>query len=193
MATALRFFAPALTWLCAFLWMLALAFSVNLMVDDFLQCRGFVQDTPPPPPPTARLDRSTLATRLGLSVPWPPRAGFSYVIRKQGPALYELSPDVVRGFAVELTCANSLLHVSRTYKAGVFQGFELSFPPRESSYVQMGLRDQDILRSVNGRALDGFEITAEFLALLRNPPPRLEVQLELERDGKRLRRTYRVK
>lgn len=126
------------------------------------------------------------------SLPEPPRApapqtGPRISVRQVGPDAYVLKASEVRAALADI---NSLASQARMVPAvvdGVPQGFRVFAIRPGSFYEQLGLRNGDTLRRINGLPLDTVENALEALVKLRDSN---RIELELQRDGRRVRSTY---
>ena len=110
-----------------------------------------------------------------------------YDIRWLGDSQYEVShagEEPIRGDASCVTCGPRLTPASRE---GVIQGIQLSSVRPGSLAAHLGLRDRDILRSINGLALDSPESALDIYTQLKDAS---RIEVLLERDGKLLRQVY---
>ena len=135
---------------------------------------------------------------------------FSYSVKIQeiGPGVYEVSaadaqsllnvagrllPTVARGIRPAFSFDEGLQYRIRSeFIGGVLtrEGFTATDP---KLVAQAGIEAGDIILSVNGRPVDGLTSSyAIFVKLLPDPGQRA-IEVELEREGERLTKTYRFR
>lgn len=80
--------------------------------------------------------------------------------------------------------------VSPSFENGKSVGYNIRNIAPGSVYEQLGLKNQDLIKSINGNAIDSPEKALELFRLLRNEKT---VQLSLVRDGSPLNLTFHIK
>lgn len=87
------------------------------------------------------------------------------------------------------TTVMSEVRMLPAFADGKWQGLRATWVKEGSWLAGLGLQRGDVIRAVNGRALDGLEAS---MAVLAELPNRQEVELELERNGQRSLRRVRI-
>jgi general secretion pathway protein C len=121
--------------------------------------------------------------------PSAPSTGFGSTLRQTGPETYAIQRQDVENTLANLNQVAMHARVVPSFVNGVSKGFKLFAMRPDSIYTRLGMKNGDILQRVNG-----FELTSPTQALeaynhLRSSS---RIELEIERDGQVLRKTYAV-
>lgn len=131
----------------------------------------------------------TTASPLPPSAPAGASTGFGSTLRQTGPDSYAIQRRDVENTLANLNQVAMQARIVPTFRDGVSQGFKLFAMKPDSLYTRLGMQNGDILRRVNGLTLDGPERALEIYSRLRSAS---RIELEIERDGQTLRKTYTV-
>jgi general secretion pathway protein C len=121
--------------------------------------------------------------------PSAPATGFGSTLRQTGPDAYAIQRQDVENTLANLNQVAMQARVVPSFSHGVAKGFKLFAMRPDSIYARLGLKNGDILQRVNGFALDSPTQTLEAYNHLRGSA---RIELEIERDGQPLRKTYAV-
>ena len=69
-------------------------------------------------------------------------------------------------------------------------GFRIFQIKKDSIYEKLGLKDNDIIKRVNGQYLDSFEKATGLFSALRNEN---SLSIDIERDGTKLNLKYEIR
>jgi general secretion pathway protein C len=113
-----------------------------------------------------------------------------------GTTIKERSDNEYDVSHAEFRCALSNLHdvafqarIVPSFKQGKAQGFKLFAIRPDSIYTKMGLHNGDVLTRVNGYELSTPETALGMLTALQDTS---RIDVEFERNGSKLRKTYHV-
>jgi general secretion pathway protein C len=121
--------------------------------------------------------------------PSAPATGFGATLRQTGPDTYAIQRQDVENTLANLNQVALQARVVPSFTNGVAKGFKLFAMRPDSIYARLGLKNGDILQRVNGFALDSPPNALEAYQHLRSSS---RIELEVERDGQLLRKTYAV-
>jgi general secretion pathway protein C len=136
----------------------------------------------------------SLPQARGMTAPaphTPPGAptGFGATIRQTGTESYAIQRQDVESTLANLSQVAMQARVVPAFHEGVPQGFKLFAMKPDSIYARLGMLNGDIVRRVNGFTLDDPMRAMEAYNHLKNAS---RIDLELERDGQPLRKTFTV-
>ncbi len=129
---------------------------------------------PPPPPPSA---------------PTGVASGFGASIRQTGPEAYAIQRQDVENTLANMAQVAMQARVIPALNGGVSKGFKLFAIKPDSIYSRLGLKNGDVLQRVNGFMLDSPTSALEAFNHLRGSA---RIEIEIERDGQPVRKTYNV-
>jgi general secretion pathway protein C len=142
---------------------------------------------------TEILDITSIPPAPGqIALPSPPPApatGFGSTLRQTGPEAYAIQRQDVENTLANLNQIAMQARVVPAFTNGVSKGFKLFAMKPDSLYARLGLKNGDILQRVNGFALDSPTQALEAYNHLRGSS---RIELEIERDGQVVRKTYSV-
>ena len=124
-----------------------------------------------------------------LASPSAPATGFGSTLRQTGPETYAIQRQDVENTLANLNQIAMQARVVPAFIDGVPKGFKLFAMRPDSIYARLGLKNGDILQRVNGFTLDSPTQTLEAYQHLRGSS---RIELEVERDGQLMRKTYAV-
>jgi general secretion pathway protein C len=142
---------------------------------------------------TELLDITSILPAHGQAVASPtpsaPVTGFGSTLRQTGPETYAIQRQDVENTLSNLNQIAMQARVVPAFINGVPKGFKLFAMRPDSIYARLGLKNGDILQRVNGFTLDNPTKALEAYSHLRGSS---RIELEIERDGQVLRKTYAV-
>jgi general secretion pathway protein C len=142
---------------------------------------------------TELLDITSISPTPGqaaaLPSPSAPATGFGSTLRQTGPETYAIQRQDVENTLSNLNQVAMQARVVPSFINGVPKGFKLFAMRPDSIYARLGLKNGDILQRVNGFTLDNPTKALEAYSHLRGSS---RIELEIERDGQVLRKTYAV-
>jgi general secretion pathway protein C len=121
--------------------------------------------------------------------PSAPTTGFGATLRQTGPETYAVQRQDVENTLANLNQIALQARVVPAFTNGVCKGFKLFAMRPDSIYARLGLKNGDILQRVNGFTLDSPTQALDAYNQLRSSS---RIELEVERDGHVLRKTYAV-
>lgn len=95
--------------------------------------------------------------------------------------------DVLNNFSKVLTQARMVPNITDDNKTDGFKIFQIK---PDSIYEKLGLKDNDIIKRVNGQDLDNFEKATGLFTALRNEKT---ISIDVVRNGTRLNYTYEIR
>ncbi len=131
--------------------------------------------TPPVPPRGSRDAAPAVASTSG--------------IRATGEHSYEIPSAELQGALSRLDQLTTQARALPAFENGQVVGFKLAAIRQGSLYSQIGLQNGDVLRRINGLALDSPEKALEAFAKLRESR---HIQLDIDRGGTPVKKTYNV-
>lgn len=168
---------------------------LSITRDRILLRRGEVTeyiDFTRPSAAGAKGAKSSPATRpLSPSSRAPPRAGHELApgLREESPGHWRLPrTDLVRVIA-HLPQLSTQARIAPAFEDGVPTGFKLLSIRPDSVLTQLGVRNGDVVRRINGYSLDSFEKVMEAYTRLKEAP---RVDIELVRNGATIRHSYSI-
>jgi general secretion pathway protein C len=98
-----------------------------------------------------------------------------------------LVDDALKNFSKILTQARMVPNITSGNKTDGFRIFQIK---QDSIYKKLGLKDNDIIKRVNGQYLDSFEKATGLFSALRNEN---SLTIDVERDGTKLNLKYEIR
>jgi general secretion pathway protein C len=95
--------------------------------------------------------------------------------------------DVLNNFSKVLTQARMVPNITEDNKTDGFKIFQIK---PDSIYEKLGLKDNDIIKRVNGQDLDNFEKATGLFTALRNEKT---ISIDVVRNGTRLNWIYEIR
>jgi len=139
------------------------------------------------------LDITTLPAAPGLApapqAPAAPATGFGSSLRQTGPEAYAIQRQDVENTLANLNQVAMQARVVPSFINGQPRGFKLFAIRPDSIYARLGLKNGDILQRINGSTLDDPMRAMEAYHQMKGAS---RIELEVERDGQPLRKTYTV-
>lgn len=118
-----------------------------------------------------------------------PTKGFGSSLRETGPNAYSIARQDVENTLANLNQIATQARVVPAFTDGKARGFKLFAMRPDSIYSRLGLRNGDILQRINGSTLDDPMRAMEAYHSMKGSS---RIELEIERDGQPLRKTYTV-
>ncbi|WP_224366626.1 type II secretion system protein GspC [Hyalangium versicolor] len=141
---------------------------------DILSVPATPGSTPPPPSPSALAGASS---------------GFGSTIRQTGPESYSIQRQDVENALANMNQLAMQARIVPSFRGGTAQGFKLFAMKPDSLYARLGMKNGDILQRINGFTMDDPARALEAYSHLKGAS---RIELEIERDGQPLRKTYTV-
>jgi general secretion pathway protein C len=111
-------------------------------------------------------------------------------ITKTGENSYEISRDLINSKLSDLSSLMTEAKALPNMKNGEFNGFKLYAMRSTSLFGQIGLKNGDIIQSVNGEKVDSLEKAMQLLETFKNAS---SVQLGLQRRGAQTNMDYTIR
>lgn len=106
---------------------------------------------------------------------------YSQGVKKQGDFEYQIDKSMLDEQLTDLTALGMQARVIPNYRKGKYEGFKLVGVRPGSLYRAIGIRSGDIIRSINGKAINSPNKAMELFNQLKNSSA---IGLEVERRGK---------
>lgn len=111
-------------------------------------------------------------------------------INKTGENSYEISRDLINSKLSDLAALTTEAKAIPNMKNGEFNGFKLYAIRSTSVFAQIGLKNGDIIQSVNGERVDSLEKAMQLLDTFKSAS---NVQLGLQRRGAQTTMDYSIR
>ncbi|KFE69987.1 type II secretion system protein GspC [Hyalangium minutum] len=139
------------------------------------------------------LDLTSAPAALGMPsappAPAAPTTGFGSSLRQTGPDAYAIARQDVENTLANLNQIATQARVVPSFTDGKPRGFKLFAMRPDSLYAKLGLKNGDILQRINGSTLDDPMRAMEAYHSMKGAS---RIELQIERDGQPLRKTYTV-
>ncbi|HSP79715.1 MAG TPA: type II secretion system protein GspC [Myxococcaceae bacterium] len=112
-------------------------------------------------------------------------------IRAIGENEYEVRRSELIDISANLAKVAMSARIVPAFKDGQAHGFKLFSIRPDSIYSKMGVQNGDVIKRINGFELNSPEKALELYARLKDPPSRVE--LEVERNGSTVRKIFNVR
>jgi len=132
--------------------------------------------TPPPPVAEAK--------------PGAPNSGLGTGIRAVSENEYEVPRGEIDRTLANLNEVAMQARIVPAFKDGQAQGFKLFSIRPDSIYSKIGVQNGDVIRRINGFDLNSPEKALEVYSKLKEAP---RIEIEIERNGAPIRKTYNVR
>jgi general secretion pathway protein C len=116
-------------------------------------------------------------------------SGFGATIRQTGPETYTIQRQDVENTLANMAQLASHARVVPSFNGGISRGFKLFAMRPDSIYTRLGLKNGDVLQRINGFSLDSPTRALEAYNHLKDAA---RIELEIERDGQPLRKTFAI-
>jgi general secretion pathway protein C len=128
------------------------------------------------PPPAAKIASEPVAVASG--------------IRGLSENEYEVPRPEIDRYLSNLNDVAMQARIVPAFKDGQSQGFKLFSIRPDSLYTKIGIQNGDVIRRINGYDLNSTEKALEIYTKLRDAS---RIDIEIERNGNNLRKTYNVR
>ncbi len=135
---------------------------------------------PPRPPPRAKKDDKA---KKG-------KANYKDHVRKTGPYSYEIDRSMLDEQLQDLSKLGTQARVVPNYRNGKYEGFKLVGVRPGSLYRAIGVRSGDVIKSINGNAIDSPNKALDLFDKLKNSS---HIDLDIERRGQPKQFAYDIK
>ena len=110
-------------------------------------------------------------------------------MKKTGPYDYQIDRGMLDEQLQDLSKLGSQARVVPNYRNGKYEGFKLVGVRPGSLYRSIGVRSGDVIKSVNGKAIDSPNKALELFEQLKASS---NIQLEIERRGQPKQLNYAI-
>jgi general secretion pathway protein C len=135
------------------------------------------------------LNASTVPGSTAGTTPTGAATGFGATLRELSPNTYAISRNDVENTLANMAQLFTQARVVPSFINGTPRGFKLFAIRPDSFFTRLGLKNGDALQRVNGFTLDSPTSALEAFNTLRGSA---RIELELERDGQPVRKTYNI-
>lgn len=132
---------------------------------------------------------SATASATSKSTKKPDKKDFSKGVKKTGPYDYQIDRGMLDEQLQDLSKLGSQARVVPNYRNGKYEGFKLVGVRPGSLYRSIGVRSGDVIKSVNGKAIDSPNKALELFEQLKASS---NIQLEIERRGQPKQLNYAI-
>ena len=136
--------------------------------------------TPRMPPPTSKRDSTKQSDK----------ANYKDHVRKTGPYSYEIDRSMLDEQLQDLSKLGTQARVVPNYRNGKYEGFKLVGVRPGSLYRAIGVRSGDVIKSINGSAIDSPNKALDLFEKLKNSS---HIDLDIERRGQPKQFAYDIK
>ena len=119
----------------------------------------------------------------------PAKKDLSKGVKKTGPYDYQIDRGMLDEQLQDLSKLGSQARVVPNYRNGKYEGFKLVGVRPGSLYRSIGVRSGDVIKSVNGKAIDSPNKALELFEQLKASS---NIQLEIERRGQPKQPNYAI-
>ena len=138
-----------------------------------------------------RLEAIESRSAMALDAPTAPvPLAPSSSIRQVSPGRYEISRQEVADTLANLNQVAMQARVVPAFQDGVAKGFKLFSIRPDSIYSKIGVQNGDVIRRINGFDLNSPEKALEVYSKLKESS---RIEIEIERNGAPIRKTYNVR
>lgn len=153
--------------------------------------REFIDGTPgdmsgAPPPPIAA---PVISARAVNGAP-PPSVALGATVKQLSDNDYEIPRAEIDKTLANLNDVAMQARIVPAFKDGVAQGFKLFSIRPDSIYSKIGIQNGDVIKRINGFDLNSPEKALEIYSKLKESS---RIDIEVERNGASVRKTYQVK
>jgi general secretion pathway protein C len=127
---------------------------------------------------------------LGV-MPMPQPAGpqASNDVRQLSENQYVISKSTINSALTDMSTLATQARIVPSFKNGVSNGFKLFSIVPDSLYAKIGVQNGDVIRRINGYEMNSPDKALEIYQKLRDAS---RIEIELERRGESLRKTYSI-
>jgi general secretion pathway protein C len=120
----------------------------------------------------------------------PPSSGLGTGIRALSDSEYEVPRTEIEKTLSNLNEIAMQARIVPAFKDGQAQGFKLFSIRPDSLYTKIGIQNGDVIKRINGNDINSPEKALEIYSKLRDAS---RIDIEIERNGNPLRKTYNVR
>ncbi len=120
----------------------------------------------------------------------PPSSGLGNGIRSTNENEYEVPRAEIDRTLSNLNDVAMQARIVPAFKDGVAQGFKLFSIRPDSLYTKIGVQNGDVIKRINGYDLNSPEKALEIYSKLKEAS---RIEIELERNGSNVRKTYNIR
>ena len=137
------------------------------------------------------IDNSAAAPpNIGVSpVPQPPQAGGGEGVKQLSENQYVVAKSEINNALTNLSDLATKARIVPSFKNGVANGFKLFSIVPDSLYAKIGIQNGDVIRRINGYEMNSPDKALEIYQKLRDAS---RIEIELERRGETLRKSYSI-
>jgi general secretion pathway protein C len=150
--------------------------------------REYIDDQPGDGAPAVAMGPPVTAP--GTPVNTTPTAGLGQGIRALNENEYEVPKSEIDRTLGDLNSVAMQARIVPAFKDGVAHGFKLFSIRPDSIYTKIGIQNGDVIKRINGFDLNSPEKALEIYSKLKDSN---RIDIELERNGSPLRKTYNVR
>ncbi len=140
----------------------------------------------PPPPPV----QTIAAAPAKYNDAPPPSSNLGSTIKQLGENEYEVPRAEIDKTLSNLNDVAMQARIVPAFKDGVAQGFKLFSIRPDSIYSKIGVQNGDVIKRINGYELNSPEKALEVYSKLKEAS---RIDIEVERNGATVRKTYNVR
>lgn len=154
--------------------------------------REYIDENPgdgsmaPPPPPV----QTIAAAPAKYNDAPPPAVGLGSTIKQMSENEYEVPRAEIDKTLSNLNDVAMQARIVPAFKDGVAQGFKLFSIRPDSIYSKIGVQNGDVIKRINGYDLNSPEKALEVYSKLKEAG---RIDIEVERNGATVRKTYNVR
>ncbi|MER2565494.1 MAG: type II secretion system protein GspC [Myxococcaceae bacterium] len=154
--------------------------------------REYIDENPgdgsmaPPPPPV----QTIAAAPAKYNDAPPPAVGLGSTIKQMSENEYEVPRAEIDKTLSNLNDVAMQARIVPAFKDGVAQGFKLFSIRPDSIYSKIGVQNGDVIKRINGYDLNSPEKALEVYSKLKEAS---RIDIEVERNGASVRKTYNVR
>ena len=145
---------------------------------------GAMRTSPGQPPPVPGIERpnpgDSAPPDLSGAPPPPSSADFAQYVQKESETSYKINRQMLDEQLQDLTQLGMQARVIPNYRNGKYEGFKLVGVRPGSLYRAIGIRSGDIVRSINGKAINSPNKAMELFSEFKSAN---SLSLEVERRG----------
>jgi general secretion pathway protein C len=140
-----------------------------------------------------RDDKSARASKTSKPKPAKPKSAtqnYSEGVKKTGPYDYNIDRGMLDKQLEDISALGKQARVVPNYRNGKYEGFKLVGVRPGSLYRAIGIRSGDVIKSINGKAIDS---PNKALSLFEQLKGSSNINLEIERRGQPKQLNYEIK
>ncbi|MBI5547934.1 MAG: general secretion pathway protein GspC [Deltaproteobacteria bacterium] len=130
------------------------------------------------------------AIHATLAANTPPASGVGQGIKETGADSYEIPREEINKALGNLNDIAMQARIVPAFKDGVATGFKLFSIRPDSLYTKIGIQNGDIIRRINGFEINSPDKALEVYTKLKESN---RIEIEVDRNGSPVRKTYNVK